>query len=106
MANPNPQVVLQVLGMTEAEMRSVEIVVLYQAFYALPTSYPLAMCDLRTGKGFEKLTPEERVVAERIVHVVQTRCPMPMPKIERWKKFEAPAANDAITPQPLRITHH
>jgi hypothetical protein len=103
MANPNPQLVLKVLGMTEEEMMEVEIIVLYQAFFALPTSYPLAMCDVRTGKGFDRLTPEEREVAARIVRVVQKRCPIP--KVERWKKFEAPAANDAVIPK-LRITHH
>jgi hypothetical protein len=103
MANPIPQLVLKVLGMTEEEMMAVEIIVLYQAFYALPTSYPLAMCDVRTGKGFDKLTSEERVIAEKIVRVVQRRCPIP--KVERWKKFDAPAANDACTPK-LRITHH
>jgi hypothetical protein len=29
-----------------------------------------------------------------------------VPKIERWKKFEAPAANDPQIPIELRITHH
>jgi hypothetical protein len=88
--------------MTEEEMASVDPIVLYQAFYALPTHHPLAMCDVATGKGFERLNQEEKQVAARIVRVIQRRCPMP--KVERWKKFEAPAANDAVA--PLRITHH
>lgn len=103
MSNPNPKEVSQVLQMTEEQMMSVEIIVLYQAFFALPTHYPLIMCDVRTGKGFERLNSRERAVAEKIVRVVQRRCPMP--KVERWKKFEAPAANDPVMPE-LRITHH
>jgi hypothetical protein len=103
MSNPNPKTVLTVLRMTEAQMRTVDPIALYQAFYALPTHYPLAMCDLNTGKGFERLNSAEREIAERIVRVIQQRCPMP--KVERWKKFEAPAANDPVIPE-LRITHH
>lgn len=103
MSSPNPKEVLQVLRMTEAQMMNVDPITLYQAFYALPTQYPLAMCDVRTGKGFDRLNTIEREVAEQIVRVIQRRCPMP--KIERWKKFEAPAANDPAPPE-LRITHH
>jgi hypothetical protein len=103
MSNPDPKEVQQVLRMTEKQMMAVPIIVLYQAFYALPTHYPLAHCNVQTGKGFERLNSVERVVAERIVRVVQTRCPIP--KVERWKKFEAPAANDPVKPE-LRITHH
>lgn len=106
MTNPNPQEVLDVLQMSDAEMMAVDIIVLYQAFYALPTHYPLALCDVKTGKGFEKLNQDERIVASRIVKAVQNRCPVP--KIERYKKFEVPAANDAnhVSPPKLRITHH
>jgi hypothetical protein len=104
MSNPDPKEVLQVLRMTEEQMATVSTIVLYQAFYALPTHYPLALCDVSTGKGFEQLNKEERVIAERIVRVIQHRCPVP--KIERWKKFEAPAANDPQIPIELRITHH
>jgi hypothetical protein len=105
MSNPNPQEVLEVLRMSEEQMMSVEIIVLYQAFYALPTHYPLAMCNVSTGRGFEQLNTDERAIAERIVKAVQRRCPIP--KVERWKKFEAPAANDDSLDVPkLRITHH
>lgn len=101
MSSLNQKLTVRVLGMTEDEMMGVELMHLYQAFYALPTTYPLAMCDLATGKGFERLTQPEQEVAKRIVRVVQKRCPMP--KVERWKKFEAPAANESVN---LRITHH
>jgi hypothetical protein len=103
MSNPSPKEVLEVLRMSEEQMMKVDIITLYQAFYALPTHYPLAMCNAQTGKGFEKLNEVERSIATRIVKAVQHRCPMP--KVERWKKFEAPAANDSAPPK-LRITHH
>ncbi|MFP3556445.1 hypothetical protein SB861_37880 [Paraburkholderia sp. SIMBA_049] len=103
MSNPDSKEVLRVLQMTEQQMMDIEIISLYQAFYALPTHYPLAMCDVRSGRGFERLNTAERTIAERIVRVIQQRCPVP--KVERWKKFEAPAANDPAEPT-IRITHH
>jgi hypothetical protein len=103
MSNPDSKDVLQVLQMTEKQMMGTDVIRLYQAFYALPTHYPLALCNVQTGKGFERLNMEEKTVAERIVRVIQHRCPIP--KVERWKKFEAPAANDPAPPR-LRVTHH
>lgn len=101
---PNKNEVLSVLKMSEVEMTSVEPVVLYQAFYALPTRLSPVMCDLRTGKGFEGLNEPERKVAERIARVVQARCPVP--KIERWKSFQKPAANDETMHPQLRLSFH
>lgn len=99
---PNKNAVLNVLQMSEAQMMSVDVVVLYQAFYALPTRVSPAMCDLSTGRGLERLNGPEREVAERIVRVIQRRCPMP--KIERWKAYKAPAANDSSMTKPrIRI---
>lgn len=103
MSNPNPTDVLQVLEMSEDVMMRIDIITLYQAFYALPTHYPLALCNLSTGRGFERLNIAEKLIAERIVRVIQQRCPVP--KVDRWKKFEAPAANQDVVIK-LRITHH
>jgi hypothetical protein len=102
---PNPNAVLKVLNMSEHQMMAVEVIVLYQAFYALPTRVSPALCDLSSGKGLEQLNEAEREVAERIVRVVQKRCPAPT--TERWKNWQAPAANDDVYHKPrLRITYY
>jgi hypothetical protein len=91
-----PKVVLQVLEMTEEQMMAVDVLTLYQAFYALPTHYPLVNCDPVSGRGFERLNEVERVIAERIVRVIHRRCPAP--KVERWKNFKKAPANDPVIP--------
>jgi hypothetical protein len=98
----NKNAVLSVLSMSEAQMMTVDVLTLYQAFYALPTHISPVMCDLSTGRGLDRLNAAERDVAERIVRTVQKRCPMP--EIGRWPGYRKPAANDATkTPQQLRI---
>jgi hypothetical protein len=96
--------VLNVLCMTEAEMMEIDTIILYKAFYAMPTRVSPAMCDLSTGKGLERLNPKEREVAERIARIVQLRCPVP--KIERWKSWTKPAANETKRADRLRVIHY
>jgi hypothetical protein len=93
--------VLNVLKLTEAEMMKVDLMLLYQAFYALPTRVSPAMCALNGCKKLDNLNSAERDIAERIARVVQKR--WPMPKIDRWQKYQQPAANDPHFEPKLRL---